>query len=241
MWTKAWAVGPLCGLTVLIGAAGPAGADAGASDAQAAYPAMAPIGQYLMASPTDEIALARSAAPASIALDAEVLTLGGHGYETAAKGKNGFVCMVWRSWTAGFNDPEFWNPKLRAPICLNAAAARSVLPGYLERTLWVLAGVSRTDMIARTRAAVAAKTFPLPAPGAMSYMMSKQGYLGDAAGGHWHPHLMFFLARTDSGAWGANLGGSPVIAAQDDSEPTTTFFVLVPKWSDESPAVTEKH
>ena len=236
MWTKAWAVGPLCGLTVLIGAAVPAGA----GDAQAAYPAMAPIGQYLMASPADEIALARSAAPVSIAGDADVLTLGAHGYETAAKGKNGFVCMVWRSWTAGFDDPEFWNPKLRAPICLNAAAARSVLPVYLERTKWVLAGVSKTDMIARTRAAVAAKTFTLPAPGAMSYMMSKQGYLGDAAG-HWHPHLMFFLARTDAGAWGANLGGSPVITAQDDSDPTTTFFVLVPKWSDESPAVTDKH
>ena len=236
MWTKAWALGPLCGLAVLIGAAVPAGA----GDAQAAYPAMAPIGQYLMVSPADEIALARSAAPVSIAGDADVLTLGAHGYETAAKGKNGFVCMVWRSWTAGFDDPEFWNPKLRAPICLNAAAARSVLPVYLERTKWVLAGVSKTDMIARTRAAVAAKTFTLPAPGAMSYMMSKQGYLGDAAG-HWHPHLMFFLARTDGGAWGANLGGSPVITAQDDSDPTTTFFVLVPKWSDESPAVTDKH
>jgi hypothetical protein len=236
MRTRAWAVGPACGLTVLICATG----SAGAGDASAAYPAMAPIGQYLMPTPADEIALARSAAPASIAGDADVMTLGGHGYETAAKGKNGFVCMVWRSWTAGFDDPEFWNPKLRAPICLNAAAARSVLPGYLERTKWVLASVSKTDMIARTRAAVGAKTFTLPAPGAMSYMMSKQGYLGDAAG-HWHPHLMFFLARTDSGAWGANLGGSPVIAAQDDPEPTTTFFVLVPKWSDESPAVTEKH
>lgn len=232
MRTKAWAAGPLCGLTVLICAAGPAGA----GDAQAAYPAMAPIGQYLIPSPADEIALARSAAPASISGDAEVMTLGAHGYETAAKGKNGFVCMVWRSWTAGFEDPEFWNPKLRGPLCLNAAAVRSVLPVYLERTKWVLAGVSKTDMIARTRAQVAAKTFTLPAPGAMSYMMSKQGYLGDAAGGHWHPHLMFFLARTDSGAWGANLGGSPVIAAQDDLDPTTTFFVLVPKWSDGSPA-----
>jgi hypothetical protein len=76
MWTKAWALGPLCGLTVLIGAAVPAGA----GDAQAAYPAMAPIGQYLMASPADEIALARSAAPVSIAGDADVLTLGDHGY-----------------------------------------------------------------------------------------------------------------------------------------------------------------
>jgi hypothetical protein len=219
-----------------MGANGAAGAD----DAKAAYPAMAPVGQYLMASQADEIALARSAAPASIAGDADILTLGSHGYETAAKGKNGFVCMVWRSWTAGFDDPEYWNPKIRSPVCLNAAAARSVLPGDLERTKWALAGVSKTDMVARTAAAVAAKTFTPPAPGAMSYMMSKQGYLSDAVG-HWHPHVMFFVARTDSGAWGANLSGSPVMDAQDDHDPTTTFFVLVPKWSDGTSAVMEKH
>jgi hypothetical protein len=236
MQSRTWAIGPVCGLAFLTCAIGSAGADG----AKAVYPAMAPIGQYLMASSSDEIALARSAAPASIAGDADVLTLGSHGYETAAKGRNGFVCMVWRSWTAGFDDPEFWNPKLRAPICLNAAAAHTVLPSYLERTKWALAGVSKADMIARTQAAVAANTLTVPAAGAMSYMMSKQGYLGDAAG-HWHPHLMFFLARTDSGDWGANLGGSPVIAANDDIERTTTFFVLLPKWSDETSAVTEKH
>jgi hypothetical protein len=213
---------------------------AGAEDAKATYPAMAPAQQYLIATPADEIALARSAAPPSIAADAEVLTLGSHGYETVAQGKNGFTCMVWRSWTAGLNDPEFWNPKLRAPICLNLIAARTVLPEYLERTKWVLAGVSKTDMIARTKAAIAANKFTLPAPGAMAFMMSRQGYLGDAAG-HWHPHLMFFVPHTASGAWGADLAGSPVFAAQDDIEPTTTFFVPVTKWSDGTAANTETH
>jgi hypothetical protein len=236
MRTIMWAIGAACGLLVSMGAIDAAGAD----DAKVAYPAMTPVGQYLMANQADEIALARSAAPASISGDAEVLTLGTHGYEIAAKGKNGFVCLVWRSWTAGFDDPEFWNPKVRSPVCLNAAAARTVLPGSLERTKWALEGVSRTDMLARTSAAVAAKTSTLPAPGAMSYMMSKQGYLNDAVG-HWHPHVMFFVARTDSGAWGANLGGSPVMDAQDEHDPTTTFFVLVPKWSDGTPAVMEKH
>src|ERR1700678_4464796 len=232
MRTRVWAVGPGCAVAVLICAIGSAGAEA----PKTAYPVMAPLGQYLMASAADEVLLARSAAPASIAGDAEILTLGSHGYETAAKGKNGFVCMVWWSWTAGLESAEFWNPKLRAPICLNAIAVRTVLPSYLERTKWALSGVSRTDMIDRTRAEIASHTFTLPAPGAMSFMMSKQGYLGDAAG-HWHPHVMFFLARTDMGVWGANLDGSPIFAAQDAEEPFTMFFVPVSKWSDDTSAV----
>src|SRR5277367_3533380 len=69
-----------------------------AQDAKTPYPSMAPIGQYLIADRNDEIALARSAAPESISRDAEVLVLEQHGYETAVKGKNGFVCVVERGW-----------------------------------------------------------------------------------------------------------------------------------------------
>jgi hypothetical protein len=219
----------ICALAVFLGAIGPAGAD----DAKPLYPAMLPIEQYRM-SAADEIALARSAAPASISVSAEVLTLGDHGYETAVRGRNGFTCLVERSWANGFSEAEFWNPKLRAPICHNLAAAHSILPPYLERTRWVLAGVSKTNMLERTKSALTAHTFPAPEPGALSYMMSKQGYLGDTAG-HWHPHLMFYLTHTDGASWGADLDGSPVFAAQGDPEPITTFFVPVPKWSDGTP------
>src|SRR4030095_13825721 len=100
---------------------------------------MAPIEHYLM-DRNSEIALARSAAPESISRDAEVLVLGRHGYETAIKGNNGFVCIVQRSWTAEIDDPDFWNPKLRAPICFNAAAARSYLPLTIKKTELILAG-----------------------------------------------------------------------------------------------------
>ncbi len=226
----------MCAMALLLGAAG----QAFSADTKPGYPAMAPVAEYRMASASDEIALARSAAPASISGDAELLTLGDRGYETAVKGRNGFVCMVWRSWAAGFDDAEFWNPKLRAPICLNPAAARSVLPGYLDRTKWALAGESRLHMIERTRAEVAANAFTPPERGAMAFMMSKRQYLADAAG-HWHPHLMFFLARTDGAAWGANLEGSPIIVSQGDPDPVTTFIAPVPKWSDGTSAATEAH
>ena len=79
---------------------------ASAEDAKATYPAMAPLAQYQMETVANEAALARSAAPTSISGDADVLTLGSNGYKTAVKGKNGFVCLVQRSWAAGFDDAE---------------------------------------------------------------------------------------------------------------------------------------
>ena len=76
------------------------------------YSKMTPVDQYLMER-NAEILLARSAAPESISSDATILVLGRQGYETAVRGKNGFVCMVERSWMEAFDSPEFWNPKLK--------------------------------------------------------------------------------------------------------------------------------
>jgi len=201
-----------------------------AQTAKAPYPAMAPVEQYRMAS-AEEVALARSAANDAVSRDAEVLVLGSHGYETAVKGTNGFVCMVERAWANDFDNAEFWNPKLRAPHCFNAAAARSVLPAYLERTKLVLSGLTKEQVEERMKAAVAKKVFAAPEPGSMCYMMSKQGYLNDNDG-HWHPHLMFFLPPTEAASWGANLKGSPVFAATGAPEPVTIFMVPVTRWSD---------
>ncbi|HEV2110853.1 MAG TPA: hypothetical protein VGT99_05815 [Gammaproteobacteria bacterium] len=212
-----------------------------AADGKAPYPNMAPIEQYRSASQADEIALARSAAPASISGKAEILTLGAHGYETAVKGTNGFVCLVSRSWDDDFDDPEFWNPKMRGPMCLNPAAVRTILPSYLKRTEWVLSGVPIAEMLQRTKAAIIAKEITAPEGGAMCYMMSKGGYLGDDAGGHWHPHVMFYLPPTDAAQLGARLPGSPIAAASSDLEPVTIFMVVVPKWSDGTPAEYSAH
>src|SRR5271167_3431013 len=100
------------------------------------YPSMAALDQYLM-DRNAEIALARSAAPEAISRDAEILVLGRHGYETAVKGKNGFVCAVERGWMGPFEGKfaaNFWNPKIRGPLCFNPPAARSILPLTYKRT-----------------------------------------------------------------------------------------------------------
>jgi hypothetical protein len=218
--------GVVCGVALL--GAGGIGWGQGSKDP---YPVMAPVEQYRVASAAEEVALARSAAPEAVSRDAEVLVLGERGYETAAKGTNGFVCLVERSWSDPFDDPEFWNPKARSPQCLNAAAARSVLPVYLKRTEWVLAGATKDQIQERTKEAVAKKVIAVPELGSMCYMLSKQGHLNDKDG-HWHPHLMFFLPPTEPANWGANLKDSPIFAAQSNPEPIVTFFVPVEKWSD---------
>lgn len=217
-------------LCILAAAAWPAVA----LPADNAYSQMAPLEQYLM--PADaEIALARSAAPASISSHAAVLVLDRKGYRTAVEGDNGFACIVERSWATGADDPEFWNPRMRAPICFNAPAVRSFLPFTLKRTEWVLAGESKAGMFARLSAALDRKELPSPEPGSMCYMMSRQGYLNDRAG-PWRPHLMFFTPLTEAAAWGADLPGSPVMASRDAEDRLTVFMVPVGHWSDGSAA-----
>ena len=197
------------------------------------YPAMAPLEQYLM--PKDaEIALARSAAPASIADNAAVMVLERQGYTTAVQGKNGFLCYVERSWAQVTDAPEFWNPKMRAPNCFNAAAAGSVSPIYLKKTQLVLAGKSKAEIAQAITAALDSGELPALAPGSMCYMMSKEQYLNDV-GHNWHPHVMFYAAGDVAKNWGANLPDSPMMGASDPQARLTTFMIVVHDWSDGTP------
>ena len=132
------------------------------------------------------------------------------------------------------DNSEFWNPKLRGPICFNPAAARSIFPLTIKRTEWVLAGLSKAQIMDNLKTAVDRKELPALEPGAMSYMLSKQAYLTDADG-HNMAHLMIYVPLTQSAAWGADLPGSPVMLGgqfQGAPEPITVFLVPVEKWSD---------
>jgi hypothetical protein len=198
------------------------------------YPKMAPLAQYLMERET-EIAMAQSAAPASISRDAEIFVLGRHGYESTGKGKDGFVCLVQRSWAAGSEDPDFWNPQLRAPICFNPPASRTYLPIVLRRTEFILAGSTKDEMFKRLQVAFDKKELSVPEANSMCYMMSSQGYLSDE-NGKWHPHLMFFVQKADLAEWGVGKAGSPIIGFQDIDNRLTLLLIPVGKWSDGTPA-----
>jgi hypothetical protein len=210
-----------------------------AQDSKAPYPAMAPLDQYLIADRDAEIALAKSAAPAALSSDANIMVLEKDGYHTAIEGKNGFTCIVERGWMSPLDSTDFWNPKLRGPICYNPPAVRSILPYTILRTKLILSGLTKDQMVEKIETDLAGSLLPLPEPGAMSYMMSKNQYLGDAPG-HWHSHLMFHLPRMGVASWGANLDGSPVVfdtGHHEGPEPESIFMVPVDHWSDGTSAM----
>jgi len=220
-------------LIVVLGGCWPAQAQ----NPKGQYGSMAPLDQYLMADRNAEIALARSAAPAAISSDAEVLVLGRNGYETAVKGKNGFVCVVERAWMSPSDAPGFWNPKIRGPICFNPPAARSVLPTTYKRTEMVIAGRTKAEIIEGNKEAFEKGELPPLEPGAMSYMMSKDAYLTDSDD-HNLAHLMFYAPALDGKDWGADLPKSPVMLNPQfkGTQPIDVFVVSVGKWSDGSAA-----
>jgi len=201
---------------------------------------MAPLSQYLM-SPHAEIALAQSAAPTAISKHATIMVLTAHGYTLAEKGQNGFTCIVERGWMVPFGRVHFWNVKMRAPTCYNAAASRTVLLYTFKRTQMALAGLSKAQIQQRIVAAINAKQLPTPAPSSMAYMMSKSQYLNDGAKA-WYPHVMIFTPMDDSAhagaSWGADRLRSPVVFDAQDKmpEPWACLFIPVSHWSDGSPA-----
>lgn len=201
---------------------------------------MPPISQYLM-NQTSEIALARSAAPASISNRATVMILTTHGYTVAVKGSNGFTCLVERAF-AEPNVPMFQNVKVQDPTCYNAAASRSVLLYTLKRATMALSGATQAQIQQSMLDAIAAKTLPTAPPDSIAYMMSKQQYIDDNAKA-WYPHLMFFMPQVDGArigeSWGADRLRSPVVYDPHSDamhEPWTRFFIPVSHWSDGSPA-----
>jgi len=195
---------------------------------------------YLMADRAAEIALARTAAPPSISGMARVLVFTPKGFVEAATGTNGFTCVVMRSFGASPGDPQFWNPRVRAPTCLNPPAARTVLPALLAQVDWAIAGATTAELKARIRNAYDEKRFTAPADGAMAYMLSPQQHLSDDADPHWMPHLMFYYARTITAPMvGAGGFTAPVIdaTAGDPDAPVQVFFIPVRVWADGTPAL----
>jgi len=143
--------------------------------------------------------------------------------------------LVGRAFQGGLDDPELWSWRNRSPLCLNPLAVKSVLPYYLARAKWALAGATREEMAKKAQAAYASHQFISPLPGSFSFMLSKQAYLNDDVKGPWHPHVMLFIAADQMDTWAAGFVGSPILAPPPDTmrayEPIT-IDIPVHRWSD---------
>lgn len=201
------------------------GAGTAPAAAQHAYP---PVDGYLM--PRDaEIALARSAAPPSIADHATVKVLTKTGFEIASRGDNGAVCLVMR----GFSGPTYtpaalrdlvYDASIRAPICFTAPSAKTVLPYYELRTTLGLAGKTPEEIARAVQAAYDTGTLPPRVETTYAYMFSAHQHLG-AEVKAWHPHMMVFAPKADSATLGGGTLGGVLPAVTDDAG--TPFAVIV--------------
>jgi hypothetical protein len=183
---------------------------------------------YMM--PRDaEIALAKSAAPANVSDRATIKVLTNTGFQVAHEGDNGFVCLVLRGWAAPTFTPAplrelVYYAKLRAPICYNPAASRTVLPYQELRTKLGIDGKTPDDIATAIQAAYATGKLPRMETVGFAYMFSADQDLGPGVGA-FHPHVMVFAPYYDNAMLGGNAFGSALPFVSDDAG--TPFAVTV--------------
>lgn len=189
----------------------------------------APLNEYMMPRDT-EIALAKSAAPASISDHATIKVFTARGYEVVHQGDNGWICFVMRGFTGA---PTFtpaqvramiaYDPKTLAPICLNPDAVKTVLPYYELRTRLGIERKTPEEIGEAVRKAYANGEIPKRETVSFGYMWSADQVLGP--GGHWHPHIMIYAPNYENSMLGGNSPGSHLPAVGDDAG--TPFAVVV--------------
>jgi len=203
-------------------------ASLGVSSALAQGAGYPPLSEYLM-EPTAEIALARSAAPVNVSEHATIKVFTPTGYETAVQGDNGFVCIVMRSWGAATFTPSatrdlVYYSKLRAPICFDPVASRTVLPAQELRAKLGIEGKDPEAIANRVARAYASGELPKMESVAFAYMWSADSNLGPGVGA-WHPHMMIYAPYYTNAMLGGNKCGGPVPCVLDDAG--TPFTVVV--------------
>ncbi len=173
-----------------------------------------------------EIALARSAAPSSVSAHATVKVLTRGGFEVAAKGDNGFVCMVLRSWSAAPDPDSSYYAPLRGPICFDPVAARTVAPVEELRTRLGLQGKD-PDAIAREVAMrYGAGQLPKMEGVAFAYMWSANQNTGPGSGA-WHPHMMVYTPYYENSMLGGNPPGAHAPFVVNGGTPYATVLIVV--------------
>lgn len=189
-----------------------------------------PLSEYMM-TPEAEMALARSAAPENVSGHATVKILTAAGYKVAAQGDNGFVCIVMRGWGAPTFTPAqlrdlVYYAKLRAPICFNPVASRTVLPLQELRARLGMEGKTPDQIAEAVQSAYAKGELPKMETVAFAYMFSADQDLGPGVG-RWHPHMMVYTPYYENSMLGGNQPGVLPIVGDDAGTPFAVTVIPV--------------
>jgi len=235
---RAWMNAPLLVLVTMAGQPSSPAARTDRFDNGGSPHATTPTGRL---SDADEIALALTAAPASITAGAAVYMLRDGKFAKVRDGSTGWVCVVGR-------DPRV-KPIGVAPQCYNPEGARtSMQEGMLTAQLWSR-NVSNTAIQREIDAAFQRGTLQHPSKPVMIYMMSShqvlESFQGDSewTTGAWHPHIMIYLphATADQFVLDEQNQAGPVSVSSDARG--VQLVVVLPHWADSpaSPDVAADH
>lgn len=167
---------------------------------------------------SEEIRLARSAAPAEVSANATIYVLRDGKYVEGVKGTNGVACYVSRS-----------QPEAVEPECFDAEATATIMPIDMLQTELRMAGRTSVEVDQIVAAKIQSGEFRLPRRPAMVYMMSAAQVLYTPDGrrvGAWKPHLMIYYPFMRATDLGLEKEG-PMISFQGEGGATSAIVIPV--------------
>jgi hypothetical protein len=178
---------------------------------------------------SEEIVLARSAAPAEISGAAAIYTVSAGKAVQLRAGTNGCSCMVARDLHEGS----------LYPICFDVEGTKSVLPRELMEVSLRSIGRPEDAIAKAVDSAYQAGALRPPAALAIAYMMSSRQVLFSsplADGvrvGAWHPHVMLYVPNATAEQLGLRADSRVgVIAVGAPNTRRAEIIIKVPEWAD---------
>jgi hypothetical protein len=147
------------------------------------------------ATETEEIALALSAAPASLRAGAGVHVMTATGYRKVRDTQNGLTCLVEQS-----------RPDTQEPICWDPEGTATIMPAVLAAAEWRCAGADAATVERRVNEGFASGRFRPPSRAGVAYMMSAENYVFNGQSViHYHPHVMVYAPYVTNAMIGADM------------------------------------
>lgn len=169
---------------------------------------------------SQEVALARSAAPASVSAKARVWVFTGKTYVVADSGETETSCYVGRPWSGSLE-----------PHCFDPEGSATILPIQMRRVELYAEGKSDEEAEREIADGIRTGRFRLPRRDAVTYMMSAAQELITQTGtpiGAWKPHLMMYRPYVTPGDIGLGAAGSATVFIENPGQALAALIIPVP-------------